>query len=146
MGALLALAALLPACARMPTQPTAGGAPQPAGGNAPLPKAPAGPFSALLIDGLWYPLHQFTLATPDRCNASHWHANKPVYSIGRAGTIGDPLYPRSIACHEGMRFPSIADPDPGRCGFGKESDVVRTSELYVDERCWEEFVKVAPVP
>jgi hypothetical protein len=97
----------------------------------------------LVIGGLAYPTGAFHDAPPDRCDASHWHARKGgvVYSIGPIGSIGSPGVPNSIACHEGNRFPSLSDPDPGGCGYGRVGSIPETN-ASVEVSCFDEWYKV----
>jgi hypothetical protein len=133
--ALLPLVLGLPAC-DPPLQPMEPGAPPAVVIN--------GPIGALVLDGLAYPRHQFEIASPDRCNASHWHSHKVVYSIGRVGTLGSLADRRAIACHPGNQFPGISDPDPGGCGFGRKGEVIEL-DIYVEKPCSDAFYQVAPI-
>jgi hypothetical protein len=85
--------------------------------------------NVLVLGTRVYPTSQFHAAPPDRCDAQHWHASGTVYSIGTAGAL------ESVVCHDNYQFQPLSDPDPGSCGFGRVSDVLRT-EMTVSAACW----------
>src|SRR3989338_2368041 len=69
---------------------------------------------ALVINGGYYPKSQFHAASPDRCNASHWHAGGTVYGL-KTKTSTDIV--------------NATDPNPTSCGFGKIGEV---PEEFID--------------
>ena len=78
---------------------------------------------ALVIGGEHYPIEQFRSAGADRCDAQHWHADGPVYSI------------------EGMKQTppaSIQDAHPDECGFGRLSEVPRAT-VDVPDAEWQRY-------
>lgn len=62
----------------------------------------------LVIDGHYFPKHQFRVAEPDRCDADHYHADGSVYGL-RERFKADVI--------------TMTDPLPRECGFGKVSEV-----------------------
>jgi hypothetical protein len=94
----------------------------------------------LLLDGLVFPQTQFRLAEADVCDGPHWHMRSNyVVSIGRLG--GED--PGILRCHEAGEFVSRTDPDPGRCGFGKVSQVLVVIR-EVPKACYDLWLTVAP--
>ncbi|MDX1535764.1 MAG: hypothetical protein R3346_03325 [Candidatus Spechtbacterales bacterium] len=58
------------------------------------------------IDGVYYPKHQFSIASPDRCEEDHYHSQKEAYGLRHEnGEVQTEVV-------------SSRDPAPGQCGFG----------------------------
>jgi hypothetical protein len=96
-------------------------------------------FDALILDGHLYPIHQFEVARPDRCDAEHWHAHAPARSIGLLAEIGTLGALNVVHCKDSSTFPAgptLNRPDAGSEGWRRSPESGSRSKWRAGTASW----------